>query len=76
MERTEYLRMFPSYCKKCEGWGILKNSESSLSECDACFASGTCPRCATENAVGSGVCDECLWDIDDEERGLPGSNMA
>ena len=78
MERTEYLRTYPSFCRKCEGWGILKGftPQFRISECE-CLEIRTCPRCGTANSIGESplVCTHCGWDVDDKQRGLPGSNV-
>ena len=74
MERDEYVLKFPEHCRTCEGWGIVKGFSPifTISEC-VCLKAGTCPRCGTARAVDQAVqCEACGWDIDDEERGLPG----
>jgi len=77
MTREEYLRIFPGYCKKCEGWGLHKGFRPTVHfrECE-CMQADTCPRCGRENALDLGTCRVCGWNVDDKERGLPGSKVV
>jgi hypothetical protein len=77
MEREEYIRKFPDHCTTCEGWGILRGYSPifTISECE-CFKERTCPRCGTPHALDESVrCEVCGWNVDDEDRGLPGSHV-
>ena len=76
MDREEYVLKFPEYCKTCEGWGMVKGFSPifTISECK-CFKDRTCPRCGTPHALDDSIrCEACGWDMDDEDRGLPGAN--
>lgn len=44
-------------------------------DCD-CLDAGTCPRCGAVNSLHLGVCKACAWDVEDKERGLPGSDAS
>jgi len=78
VDRDDYVRKYPDHCTTCEGWGVIKEFSPifSITEC-ACFKEKTCPRCGTPHALDSAVrCQACGWDIDDEDRGLPGCTAA
>jgi len=74
MDRDEYLRRFPGYCKTCQGWGVHRTSspEFRMWEC-GCVGANTCPRCGAQDGLVDLTCAKCQWDLDDKERGLPGS---
>jgi hypothetical protein len=75
--RAEYIRLFPGYCRKCEGWGIHKSFSPTVQiwEC-ACMTANNCPRCGAEGMLSLGTCPVCDWNMDDKERGVPGSNFV
>jgi hypothetical protein len=79
MTRPEYVTAFPAYCRKCEGWGAHKQLQPRviISDC-TCVQEGQCPRCGVtkETFELSRDCAECGWNMDDKERGLPGSNVV
>ena len=77
MERAEFERTYPKYCRKCLGWGMFKTMSPDIQFCDCkeCIGKGNCPRCST--ILGeSHTCAECGWDQNDGARGLPGSNVV
>jgi hypothetical protein len=73
--RQEYITAFPYYCRTCEGWGLHKAVQPNIRFWDcSCVTSDTCPRCGAIDTLSlSRVCSRCKWDMDDKERGLPGS---
>jgi len=78
MEQAEFLRAFPSYCPRCQGWGVQKSFSPDVRiwECD-CLIQRTCPRCGTKEVIQDPLsCALCGWNIDDKERGLPGSDSV
>ena len=75
MTREEYIAAFPNYCGKCQGWGALKSLSPTIQirGCE-CMEGKTCPRCGSKNGLDEMyVCVDCQWNMDDKERGLPGS---
>ena len=78
VERTEYQETYPNYCKTCQGWGSFKSPASPhdhVEGCKECITNRRCPRCG-ENALNKmDTCGKCGWYWDDNNRGLPGSNV-
>jgi hypothetical protein len=75
MDKNEFEKLYPNYCKACKGWGIFKqiSPKVNLQDCD-CVKNGQCPRCGEANSLSrAGQCSECGFSMDDKERGLPGS---
>jgi hypothetical protein len=77
MNRSEYLKRYPNYCKSCEGWGGFKKLDRPpyLWHCNDCIKKGLCPRCGEASLNPLFKCTLCGWDPDDGDRGLPGSNV-
>lgn len=74
MERTEYERVYPNYCRRCQGWGMFKRLSPDVYFWDCeCITNRRCPRCG-ENALNNmDTCIKCGWHRDEINRGLPGS---
>jgi hypothetical protein len=74
---VDYEGKYARHCRRCKGWGLFKRLSPNVqfSECPDCFEQGKCPRCAAELTELS-VCPECTWEVDDQRRGLPGSNVV
>jgi ribosomal protein S27AE len=75
MERNEYEKIYPNYCKSCKGWGMFKkiSPDVYIWDCD-CIKNRQCPRCGEVNTLDRmDSCSKCGWHRDDNERGLPGS---
>lgn len=78
MDRAEYEKTYPNYCKSCEGWGRFKKQDRPpyISDCDDCIKKGRCPRCGGASLNNLFNCTKCGWDNDDNDRGLPESNVV
>lgn len=73
MDRAEYEKTYPKYCRKCKGWGMFHNRDLRFWDCE-CISNSLCPRCGKEHAFNEmDTCTACGWHRDDRERGLPGS---
>lgn len=75
MNRAEYERDYPKYCKDCKGKGghIALSPDVHFWDCEKCIGQGICPRCG-EQALDEiqRKCNNCEWDRgDSEHRGLP-----
>lgn len=74
-ERIRYKNTYPNFCRTCQGWGLLKDPHGRFKDCEECITKGRCPRCG-ENALDKmATCSKCGWHRDDNNRGLPGSNV-
>lgn len=81
--RTEWIRKWPNYCRKCEGWGMNSVYEShgfafgpseQIMDVCKCTAVGKCPRCgshAPDDVEELEVCMYCGWNYVDPDVPLP-----
>ena len=78
MDRTEYEKIYPNYCKKCEGWGMFKRLSPDIYfwDCEECITKGVCPRCGEKALDTMDSCTKCGWHRNEGNRGLPGSNVV
>ncbi len=79
MEPIEYQKTYPNYCRTCQGWGVLKDPQGRhgglAKNCEECITKGHCPRCGEASLDDMYTCSKCGWYPDDNNRGLPGSNV-
>jgi hypothetical protein len=78
MERGEYLKTFPSYCKQCQGWGIQRSFSPVVRiwECD-CLNQSICPRCGAKDVIQDSLaCRFAAGTWTTRDRGLPGSEVV
>jgi ribosomal protein L37E len=79
MTPEQYVVSYPGYCRICEGRGLHKGFKPNIwfKDCD-CVQEGRCPRCGIQGAEfeRSRECAACGWNMDDKERGLPGSETV
>jgi hypothetical protein len=77
MDRTEYEKAYPNYCKPCKGWGMFKTLNPNILFWDCeCVKVARCPRCGEEKALDNmRKCSKCGWNQYDKGRGLPGSHV-
>jgi len=75
MDKNEYKKKYPNYCRDCKGWGMFKRMSPDIFIWDCkCIENGHCPRCGELNTLNKmDECSKCGWHRDDKERGLPGS---
>jgi len=74
VDREEYERTYPNYCKSCKGWGshIGISPDIWFQDCE-CVEERRCPRCGAKDALDNMYkCTECGWDVCGDDRGLPG----
>lgn len=73
MDRVEYERTYPNYCKACKGWGVSMSLSPDVrfSDCD-CVRQHLCPQCGEKTLNDMYKCGSCGWDVCSEDRGLPG----
>jgi hypothetical protein len=74
MDRADYERVYPNYCKACEGKGgfISYSPDVHFWECEKCVEQDICPRCGVQALDEMQKCSSCEWDRSDvEQRGLP-----
>lgn len=71
MDRIEYLKMYPNFCKECHGRGGWSNSEGQFGDCE-CLKQGLCPQCGEQTLSEMEECSKCGWNKCDRDRGLPG----
>jgi len=74
MDRAEYERTYPKYCKDCKGKGghITFSPDVYFWECEKCVKQNICPRCGEQTLDEMQKCSDCGWDrCDNEQRGLP-----
>jgi hypothetical protein len=78
MTRQEYIAAFPNYCRKCDGWGLHKTFKPNFQFWDCeCVVAGICPRCGSKSTLDfARMCSRCQWNMEDQDRGLPGSNVV
>lgn len=74
MTPDEYMKQYPNYCRKCDGWGFqtwiehhdgpMYPGEPMQEPCE-CLENGSCPRCGsgidTENTE-TYHCHNCHWE--------------
>lgn len=60
-ERDEFIKLFPNYCKTCNGWGghwyeydpspsgvsLAPGKMRDFNECPDCYEKGRCPHCGS-----------------------------
>jgi ribosomal protein L37E len=78
VERTEYQKTYPNYCRTCRGWGTIVGlrPDIDISDCEECIAKEHCPRCGQDALDEMDTCSNCGWYRDDNNRGSPGSAEA
>jgi len=74
MDKNEYEKLYPNYCRECNGWGMFKQISPNVRIWDCDCIKQRCPRCGGVGTLDRmDQCSKCGWSRDETNRGLPGS---